>query len=138
MWPHSENWHTSSLCFLQKINTNLSEPFTKHMYGVWEDCIVNINKCYYKYVPVYVSSDTCFSVNQICSYKRNYHTCNKLNLTFFTTIDKQLNGTDVSTWGSLMWEEAGIPRETPCVQAGNHNSLSHTQFLTSALSIMGI
>lgn len=111
MWPHSENWHTSSLCFLQKINTNLSEPFTKHMYGVWEDCIVNINKCYYKYVPVYVSSDTCFSVNLICSYKRNYHTCNKLNLTFFTTIDKQLNGTDVSMWGHWCGRKPEYPEK---------------------------
>lgn len=49
----------------------------------------------------------------------------------FTTIDKlflklilvSFVGMDVSAKGSLMWEEAIVPKEKPQVQDGNH----HTQ-----------
>lgn len=49
-------------------------------------------------------------------------------------IDKQvvqlilisLVGTGVSARGSLMWEETGVPGENLRLQAGNHNTLSHT------------
>lgn len=33
---------------------------------------------------------------------------------------------DVSVRGSLMWEEAGVPGESPRVQAGDRYILSHT------------
>lgn len=33
---------------------------------------------------------------------------------------------NVSARGSLMWEEAGEPRENPCVLAGRHLTQSHT------------
>lgn len=56
----------------------------------------------------------------------------KSNFDFiFTTIDKlflkliiiSFVGMDVSAKGSLMWEEAIVPKEKPQVQDGNH----HTQ-----------
>lgn len=33
---------------------------------------------------------------------------------------------DVSTRGSLMWEEVRVPVEIPCAQVGEHLTLSHT------------
>lgn len=41
----------------------------------------------------------------------------------FTTIDKTyIVGMDVSAKGSLMWEEAIVPKEKPQVQDGNHHT----------------